>query len=122
MAVIDELCVTDFVFHSSFGEDIHGIEDYKKSQGKFLSAFPDFHATLDDVVVEGDKVAVRFTYSATHKGELVGILPTNKKVMGWGIAIVRVAGGKFVELWEREDTLGLMRQLGLVPAPGKGRR
>jgi len=121
MAVIDELCATDFVFHSGTGEDIHGLKDFQQSMSEFYSAFPDNHSTIDDMVVEGDKVAVRFTMTGTHKGEFSGIPPTNKKVTICGIYIDRIAGGKFVEGWERFDTLGLMQQLGLVPTPGKGR-
>jgi len=122
MAVIDELCATDIAYHGGSGEEIHGIKDFKQSMSEFYSAFPDNHLTIDDMVVEGDKVAVRWTMTGTHKGELGGIPPTNKKVTLWGIYIDRIAGGKFVETWERFDTAGLMQQLGLVLTPGKGRR
>jgi steroid delta-isomerase-like uncharacterized protein len=121
MAVIDELYATDLVYHSSTGRDIRGVKDYKQHVSDMYSAFPDFHFTIDDMVVEGDKVAVRFTATGTHKGEFRGIPPTNKKVTMWEIQIDRVAGGKFVEGWSRYDTLGLMQQLGLIPTPGKGR-
>ena len=121
MAVIDELYATDLVYHSSTGRNIRGIKDYKQHVSDMYSAFPDFHFTIDDMVVEGDKVAVRLTATGTHKGEFRGIPPTNKKVTMWEIQIDRVAGGKFVEGWSRYDTLGLMRQLGLIPTPGKGR-
>lgn len=121
MAVIDELYATDLVYHSSTGRDIRGIKDYKQHVSDMYSAFPDFHFTIDDMVVEGDKVAVRLTATGTHKGEFRGIPPTNKKVTMWEIQIDRVAGGKFVEGWSRYDTLGLMQQLGLIPTPGKGR-
>jgi len=121
MTAIDELFATDYVEHGGTGEDIHGIKDYKKSISDIFSAFPDIHFTINDMVVEGDKVAVRFTFSGTHKGEFMGVSPTNKKVTMWGIYIDRVAGGKFVESWVRYDTLGLMQQLGLVPTPGRRR-
>lgn len=121
MAVIDELYATDLIYHSSTGRNIRGIKDYKQHVSDMYSAFPDFHFTIDDMVVEGDKVAVRLTATGTHKGEFRGIPPTNKKVTMWEIQIDRVAGGKFVEGWSRYDTLGLMQQLGLIPTPGKGR-
>ena len=121
MTAIDELFATDYVEHGGTGEDIHGIKDYKKSISDIFSAFPDIHFTINDMVVEGDKVAVRFTFSGTHKGEFMGVSPTNKKVTMWEIYIDRVAGGKFVESWVRYDTLGLMQQLGLVPTPGRRR-
>ena len=108
MAVLDELCATDIIYHSGGGQEIRGLKDFKKSMSEFYSAFPDNHVTLDDVVVEGDKVAIRYTWTGTHKSELKGIYPTNKKVTMWEIEIDRVAGGKFVEGWSRYDTMGLM--------------
>jgi len=121
MAVIDELGATDCVYHSASGEEIHGLKGFKKSMSEFYSAFPDNHFTINDMVAEGDKVAVRWTLTGTHKGKFIGVPPTNKKITMWGIAIDRIAGGKFVETWERFDTLGFMQQLGIVPKPEKGR-
>jgi len=120
MTVIDELHATDYVFHSGTGKDIRGLKDYKQYIRRYYSAFPDLHLTIDDMVVEGDKVAIRWTMSGTHKGEIEGIPPTGKKMTIWGISIERVVGGKFVETWETYDTMGFMQQLGLVPTPGKG--
>ena len=121
IAVIDELFATDFVYHSSTGRELRGIKDYKQHVSDMYSAFPNFHFTIDDMVVEGDKAAVRLTVTGTHKGEFRGIPPTNKKVTMWQIQIDRVAKGKLVEGWSRYDTLGLMQQLGLISTPGKGR-
>jgi predicted ester cyclase len=114
MAAIEELCATDFVSHGGTGEDIRGIKDFKHDCGEWYRVFPDIHFTIDDMVVEGDKVAVRHTWTGTHKGEFMGIPPTNKKVTMWEIYIDRIAGGKFVESWVRYDTLSLMQQFGLV--------
>ena len=121
MAVMDELYATDFVMHGSTeSEDIHGLKNVKQSMREYLNAFPDLHYTLDDIIVEGDKVVVRCTVTGTHKGEFMGIRPTNKKVKVQAIAIDRVVGGKIVEEWGMYDTLGLMQQLGVVPTPNKG--
>jgi predicted ester cyclase len=121
LAVIDELYATDTIQHSSTGEDIRGIENYKHHVSEFCNAFPDLHFTIGDLVAEGDKVAVRLTGTGTNKGAFRGIPPTNRKVTVWMIQIDRIAGGKFMEGWSRYDTLGLMQQLGLIPTPGKGR-
>ncbi len=118
MAAIDELCATDFVTHSGTGEDIRGIKDFKQDCSEWYRVFPDIHFTIEDMVVEGDKVAVRHTWTGTHKGEPKGIPPTNKKVIMWEIYIDRIVGGKFAESWVRYDTLGLAQQLGLVPKLG----
>ncbi len=119
MVIIEETCATDIVDHSGTGEVTHGLTDFKKSMSELYSGFPDVHFTIDDIVVQGDKVAVRFTLSGTHTGEFGGIPPTNKKVTVWGIWIDRIAGGKFAESWTRYDTLAFMQQLGAVPTPGK---
>jgi predicted ester cyclase len=110
IAVIDELCATDFVRHCARGKDLRGIKVYEQDMSELFSAFPDIHFTLDDMVVEGDKVAVRYTWTGTDKA-------TNKKVTMWGICIDRIAKHKLVEEWERYDTLGFMQQLGVVPTP-----
>jgi steroid delta-isomerase-like uncharacterized protein len=120
-AAIDKFYATDIVVHSSVGVDIRGLKDFKQYYSESYDAFSDAHLTIDDIIVEADKVAIRYTMTGTHKGKFMGIPPTNKKVTMWGINIARIAGGKIVEAWERSDTLGMMQQLGLVPTPGKGK-
>jgi steroid delta-isomerase-like uncharacterized protein len=119
MAAINELYSSDFVLHGGSGEDICGIENFKQQLCEFFNAFPDLHFAIEDMIVEGDKVVVRHIWTGTHTGVMGGIPPTYKKLMLWAISIDRIAGGKFVEEWERYDTLGLMQQLGVVPAPKK---
>jgi len=116
LKVISELTASDIVLHGSLDE-IRGLEELIKYIEGVLKAFPDAHFTIDDIIVEGDKVAFRWTFTGTHKGEFKGMPPTNKKVTVWGIEIDRVVGGKIVETWARADTLGMMQQLGLIPAP-----
>ena len=74
--------------------------------------FPDVHLSIDDMIAEGDKVVTRWTMEGTHTGEHKGVHPTNKKVKVWGISIDRIVGGKFVETWERYDTLSFQQQIG----------
>jgi steroid delta-isomerase-like uncharacterized protein len=121
MAAIDEVNATNIVVHTADGRDIRGIKDAKQYLGPFFGAFPDVHFTIDDIVVEGDKAVVRWTWTGTHKSEFMGIPATNKKMTGWTIQIDRIIDGKFVEIWERMDTLGFMQQLGVIPTPGKGK-
>jgi predicted ester cyclase len=80
------------------------------------AAFPDWHRTIEDIIAEGDKVVIRFTFRATHKGEYQGVPATGKQVKETGILIFRIASGKIVEVWEEADELGFMRQLGAIPA------
>lgn len=119
MAVIDEFYAADVVFHSG---DIRGLKDYKQYRGDFLSAFPDAHATIDEMIVEGSKKATRLTVTGTHKGEFMGIPPTSRKVMIPMMSVSRRnAAGKIVEEWQMYDSLDFMQQLGVIPKPEKGR-
>jgi steroid delta-isomerase-like uncharacterized protein len=94
-----------------------GREGAKVFYDMIWSAFPQPHLTLDDVLIEDDKIACRFTMQATHKGDFMGIPAMGKGITLSGITILRFAGGKCVERWNQADMLGLMQQLGAVPAP-----
>jgi len=115
LALVNEFLATDYVYHHPTGMVLHGIEKYKQLVSEVRTAFPDIHFTIDDMVAERDKVVYRWTLRGTHKNEFRGIPPTGKTVTMWGIFIDLIAGGKFVESWDRYDTLGLMRQLGVIP-------
>jgi predicted ester cyclase len=79
------------------------------------SAVPDFQITIHDLSAEGDKVVVR----STHKGEFMGVPPSGKRVSFGVYDTIRMADGKVVEHWGQMDNMGLMQQLGVVPAPGE---
>jgi predicted ester cyclase len=83
----------------------------------FEAAFPRYQLIADDMVAEGDKVAVRATFKGNHKGELMGIAPTGKEVTVPLMLIYSIENGKIVEHWMNADQLGLMQQLGVVPTP-----
>jgi predicted ester cyclase len=120
MSRADEFLGPDFVEREELPPGIpRDREDVKQLTGMLRSAFPDFKATIDDLVAEGDKVVIRQTWSGTHKGEWMGIPPTGKSVSFGVIDIIRVAGGKFVEHWGQMDSMGMMQQLGAFPMPGQ---
>ncbi len=116
---VDEFLAPDFVEHEELPPGIPaGREGVKLLSAMLHSAFPDFKATVDDLVAEGDKVVIRMTWSGTHQGEFMGIPPTGRSVSFGVIDIIRIADGKFVEHWGQMDSMGLMQQLGAVPGPG----
>ena len=83
------------------------------------SSIPDFHATIEDLIAEGDKVAARMIFGGTHTGgEFMGIPPSGRPFAFSATAIFRIEGGKIVEHWGDEDALGWLQQLGAMPAPG----
>jgi len=118
LSVADELFAPNYVYHGPIGMEYKGPEGFKQMVTMFRNAFPDLHVTVEDMVAEGDKVVSRFTFTGTHKGELMGIAPTGKQVTIAGTVIVRWVGGKEVEAWGSEDLLGMMQQLGVVPPMG----
>jgi len=77
------------------------------------SAFPRYELIAEDMLAEDDKVVVRFTLRATHRGEFMGVPATGKKVAVPGIIIYRIANGKITEHWMQIDSGGLMQQLGV---------
>ena len=93
-------------------------EGWKSFIAAFLAGFPDFRLVLDDVVAESDRVAVRWTFHGTHTGEFLGIGPTDKTVSMSAVEVNRVATGKVAEHWVALDQLGLLQQLGAIPALG----
>ncbi len=122
IAVFDELSAPNWVYHNPTLPDVRTLAGYKSWATEVLRAFPDFHATIEDLIAEGDQVVVRYTLRGTNTGDIVTPMPipaTGKQVSVTGIAIVRFAGGKGVEVWEQDDNLGFFQQLGLIPAPGQ---
>jgi predicted ester cyclase len=85
---------------------------------QFLTAFPDVHITIQDLIGEGDKVVARLLASATNTGPFADQPPTRKKIQFGSFRIYRIAGGKIVETWAMQDRLGLMEQLGRVQSAG----
>lgn len=117
LAAVDELIADVFVDHSP-PPDISGDKAGMKQTVKlFRSAFPDLRLTIEDMIAEGDKVAVRVVTRGTHKGELMGIAPTGRSVTINEQHILQFANGQITAHWGVEDNLGMMQQLGVVPAP-----
>ena len=118
---MDELVANDFVDHSPMPGLPPNKEGFKQSFGIFRRAVPDMHYVIQDMVVEGDTVVVRWSASGTQKGELMGIPPTGKKIAVTGIDIFRVKDGKISEFWLSWDQLGMLQQLGAIPTPEPSR-
>ena len=120
LGLVDELAAPDItVSYPALGEPLRGEEAFKHLLTHFHAAVPDAEVSVEEQVAEGDKVAIRWRISGTHRGELLGIAPTGKSLAWTGITIYRLAGGKVAEERGEEDALGLMRQLGVIPAPAQ---
>ena len=94
-----------------------GIQGARLFFDMLFTAFPDLHAIIEDIIAEGDKVVDRMTCEGTHQGMFMGAPPTGKRVKWSFIDINRIVEGEVVEHWAEVDTMGIMRQVGLVPPP-----
>ncbi|HEY0632742.1 MAG TPA: ester cyclase [Thermoleophilaceae bacterium] len=109
--VVDSFFAPEFVSHNNPPGFPPGVEGVKRFFSMFRDAFPDVEVQIDELVVDGDRVAVATTFTGTHTGELMGVQPTGRRVSVTGIDIVRVADGQIVEHRGLTDIVGLMRQL-----------
>jgi steroid delta-isomerase-like uncharacterized protein len=115
--VVDELTASDYVGHDpSNPEPLRGPAGFKEFISTYRVAFPDARITVKQQLADGDLVATRWSGRGTHEGELMGIQPTGKQVTVSGMTISRLVGGKVVEEFQNWDTLGMMQQLGAIPA------
>lgn len=115
LKTVDEVVAPDVVSHSPFPGQKPGAEGLKEAMITFRQAFPDLKAKAEDIIAENDKVVGRFTVTATHKGDFMGIPATGKQVSYEEIVIVRLQDGKIVEHWSVADTMTMMQEIGAVP-------
>lgn len=108
--MVDGFVATDYRNHNAFVAD--GREANRQFWAAFFAAFPDLTATMEDLVVSGDRVVGRFVYRGNHQGDFMGIPATGRPIEMRSIDIWRVADGMFVEHWDELNTLELFRQLG----------
>jgi steroid delta-isomerase-like uncharacterized protein len=114
LELIDELIADDFVEH----EEMPGMPTDKRAPRMFIGmmreAFPDINATVEDMVVEGNTVAVRARMSGTHKGEFMGIPPTGNKFDIQAMDVIRYRNGQVCAHWGVTDSLTMMQQLDVI--------
>ena len=116
----DEIVTPDHVSHDpSTPEHLPGPEGERQLVTLVRGAFPDGRITIEDLVAEGDRVAVRWTFRGTHRGDFMGVAPTSNQVEMGAMDLVRVAGGKIAETWSNVDMMTMMRQLGAIPTPAR---
>ena len=122
-SVLDQLLATDVTNHELSKEAVTGRDAYKEWASGFrqvtLAGFPDREIVVDALFAEGDLVAKRWTFRGTHTAEYMGLPASGKKVVMTGITIYRIAAGQVRETWWSYDALGMMQQLGAIPAPAE---
>jgi steroid delta-isomerase-like uncharacterized protein len=117
--VIDEFVADDAIDHDTQNPhaDTRGPEGAKAAITMYREAFPDLRMEVEDIFGDGDHVIARWRGTGTNEGELMGMPPTGKRSEVTGITIDRYENGKLVESWTSWDTLGMLQNLGVIPAP-----
>jgi len=114
---VNELIAPDYV--GPRGE--RGPDGFLTALSALRRGFPDIHFTLHDVISDGDKVSVRWTWRGTHQGPFAGLEPTGKRVDNTGIAVYSIRDDKIVQAWIETDRLGILQALGVIdPSLGRG--
>jgi len=121
LAAAAEYLAPDYVGHFTGAPPVKGIAAFQQYLTMWHTAIPDSTATVEEVFADGDRVAARVTFRGTHTGPLMNIPPTGKSVTVSSINVFRYANGKAVEQWANNDDLGMMQQLGVIPAPGQAK-
>ncbi len=111
----DELCASNYAAHIG-GNPPMNLAAHKQFASAFYSAFPDLNHTIDDTIADGDKVVVCFTLRGTHTGNFMGIPATGKSITVGAIVLFHIVNGKVAELRAQFDQMGMMQQLGVIPA------
>ncbi len=116
--LVDEMFSPNYMIHDPSAPGFPGgTEAFKGFVNGFRTALPDVHCTVEDTIAEGNTVVWRWTMRGTHLGSLMGIPPTGKYAVVTGIVMSRFDGdGKWAEDYINWDTLGLLQQIGAVPA------
>ena len=111
-----ELISPKAVFHvPGRPEPMIGPNGYLAIIAMMRSGFPDIQWTLEEMIVEGDRVAARFIMRGTHDGAFFGVPPTGKKIEVQAMNFYRLSGEQFIEEYGQPDLLGLMQQIGAIP-------
>lgn len=100
------------------GEDFDGIDRVRSFAAGQFEAFPDGTYRLEDLVADGDRVAVRLTFTGTHDRPFFGVDPTGREITVTEIAVYRLTDGKVAEMWLEADLWGMFQQVGAVDPRG----
>ena len=116
LEILDEVVAADYVRHDpAFPGEVRGPEGFKEYVRAMCTPFPDARISIEDVIAEGELMAMRWTFTGKQSGDFVGIPASGKELTRTGISIIRMRDDKIVEGWDAYDALGMLRQLGVAP-------
>ena len=115
MAIADEVYAANVFYHEPSAGEVIGLEPLKQFVVSWRTAFPDSLLRIDEQVGENDRIATRWTFTGTHKGDFRGLAPTGRPINFTAMYFYRFDGGKVVEIHAMVNLLRLLQQLGAVP-------
>ena len=110
---LDDIVTSDYVLHP---DEVSGADGLKEMVQRYRDALSGLRVTIDQQFTDGDYVTTRYTVTGTHDGDLMGAPPSGKDVAFTGITISRCESGRIAEEWEITDVVGLLGQIGALPA------
>ena len=113
---IDKSYAPTYVHHDPSRPDVTTLADYKAWARDLQTGLSDLHVVADDLIAEGFMAVKRWTATGVHTASLAGVPPTHARVKFSGVSIYRLENGQIVESWYVYDLLGLLHQLGVLPA------
>lgn len=113
-ALLPELFDTNYVHFDPNNPEVHDLESYTNWFSSIHAAFPDFQISINDTIVEGDKLVLRWTARGTHTGVYMGIPPSGQHITFTGLNVYSISDGKIAEAWFNYDAIGMMQQLGAM--------
>jgi steroid delta-isomerase-like uncharacterized protein len=108
---LDDILAPDIVDHAAGPDEQQGRAGVYDTFRRWRTAFPDFVATIEDQIAEGDRVVTRWTLRGTHRGEMLGVPASGNRVELRAVSIDRIADGRITDEWYVADHLDLLRQL-----------
>jgi steroid delta-isomerase-like uncharacterized protein len=111
------LATDDFVVHTAIPGIAPGRDGFRNLMAIYFGAFTTQHVDVNALIAEGDRVVVYHTHHLVQGGPFAGLPPSERKAVVEGLEMYRIADGKIAEMWHHDDLLGLMQQLGAIPAP-----
>jgi steroid delta-isomerase-like uncharacterized protein len=115
-ATIDELCDPDLVDHTPAPDQEPTLAGFKEKVAGFKAVFPDLEEDLQDIIASGDTVATRWVVTGSQQQEFMGIPASGQKVRVEGMNFYRLKDGRVTDIWTQFDGVGMMQQLGAIPA------
>jgi len=115
-ALADQFFSADSIFHGPNLPEVRGREARRRFFASLREAIPDYRLTVEELIAEGDKVAMRWSDTGTHRGEWLGVPASGKRICGSGTTTFRLVDGKITDEFVQADVLGFLQHVGAAPA------